>query len=108
MKYGLPDRTIEKLCEVFAHYSQIEKVVLYGSRARGTYKTGSDIDITLWGAELTHSVLSRIDTELDELLLPYMIDLSIFRQIDNPAMVKHIQRDGVSLYEKVNSGGRCA
>ena len=79
-------------------------MVLYGSRARGTYKTGSDIDLTLWGAELTHSVLSRIDTELDELLLPYMIDLSIFRQIENPEMVKHIQRDGVSLYERADRG----
>lgn len=54
MKYGLSERTIEKLREVFAHYPQVEKVVLYGSRARGTYKTGSDIDITLWGGR-THA-----------------------------------------------------
>lgn len=104
MKYGLPERTIQKLCEVFSHYPEVEKVVLYGSRARGTYKNGSDIDLTLWGAELSHSVLSRIDTELDDLLLPYMIDLSNFSQIENPAMIQQIQRDGVNLYEKSGRG----
>lgn len=108
MKYGLPERTIQKLCEVFSHYPEVEKVVLYGSRARGTYKNGSDIDLTLWGAELSHSVLSRIDSELDDLLLPYMIDLSNFSQIENPAMIQQIQRDGVNLYEKSGRGERCA
>ena len=105
MKHGLPERTIQKLCEVFSHYPEVEKVVLYGSRARGTYKNGSDIDLTLWGPELSHKVLSRIDTELDDLLLPYMIDLSIFSQIGNPAMIQHIQREGISLYEKSDRGG---
>lgn len=108
MKYGLPERTIQKLCEVFSHYPEVEKVVLYGSRARGTYKNGSDIDLTLWGAELSHSVLSRIDTELDDLLLPYMIDLSSFSQIENPAMIQQVQRDGVNLYEKSGRGEMCA
>ena len=108
MKYGLPERTIQKLCEVFSHYPEVEKVVLYGSRARGTYKNGSDIDLTLWGAELSHSVLSRIDSELDDLLLPYMIDLSNFSQIENPAMIQQIQRDGVNLYEKSGRGGQGA
>ncbi|MDD9972692.1 MAG: nucleotidyltransferase domain-containing protein, partial [Candidatus Poribacteria bacterium] len=63
-------------------------------------RNGSDIDLTLCGDALTHSVLSRIDTELDDLLLPYTIDLSIFHQIDNPDMVEQIQRIGVDFYEK--------
>ncbi|RKU39253.1 hypothetical protein C6496_02395 [Candidatus Poribacteria bacterium] len=65
-----------------------------------TVRNGSDIDLTLYGDALTHSILSRIDTELDDLLLPYTIDLSIFHQIDNPAMVEQIQRIGVNFYEK--------
>lgn len=100
MKYGLSDQTLRKIQSVFSHYPQIEKAILYGSRAAGTYRNGSDIDLTLYGAALTHSVLSRIDTELDDLLLPYTIDLSIFHQIENPAMVEQIQRVGVSFYEK--------
>ena len=100
MKYGLSDRTLQKIHGVLSHYPQVEKAILYGSRAAGTYRNGSDIDLTLCGDTLTHSVLSRIDTELDDLLLPYTIDLSIFHQIDNPAMVEQIQRIGVNFYEK--------
>ncbi|MDE0015663.1 nucleotidyltransferase domain-containing protein [Candidatus Poribacteria bacterium] len=100
MKYGLPDRTLQKIQGVLSHYPQIESAILYGSRATGTYRNGSDIDLTLCGDTLTHSILSRIDTELDDLLLPYTIDLSIFHQIDNPDMVEQIQRIGVNFYEK--------
>lgn len=100
MKYGLSDRILQKIQGVFSHYPQVESAILYGSRSTGTYRNGSDIDLTLCGEALTHSVLSRIDTELDDLLLPYTIDLSIFHQIDNPAMVEQIQRSGVNFYEK--------
>ena len=100
MKYGLSDRTLQKIQDVFSHYLQIERAILYGSRATGTYRNGSDIDLTLYGNALTHSVLSQIDTELDDLLLPYTIDLSIFHQINNPAMIEQIQRIGVNFYEK--------
>ena len=100
MKYGLSDRTLEKIRGVFSHYPEVEKAILYGSRATGGYRNGSDIDLTLCGAALTHSVLSQIDTELDDLLLPYTIDLSIFHQINNSTMVAQIQRVGVNFYEK--------
>ena len=79
MRYGLSDRTLQKIHEVFKQYPQIEKAILYGSRAIGTYQNGSDIDLTLCGEGLTHSILSKIDTDLDDLLLPYTIDLSVFR-----------------------------
>ncbi len=78
MKYGLSNRTLQKIQSVLSHYPQVERAILYGSRATGTYRNGSDIDLTLYGDALTHSILSRIDTELDDLLLPYTIDLSIF------------------------------
>ncbi len=100
MKYGLSNSTLQKIQGVLSHYPQVEKAILYGSRATGTYRNGSDIDLTLYGDALTHSILSRIDTELDDLLLPYTIDLSIFHQIDNPAMVEQIQRIGVNFYER--------
>ena len=100
MKYGLSNRTLQKIQSVLSHYPQVERAILYGSRATETYRNGSDIDLTLYGDALTHNILSRIDTELDDLLLPYTIDLSIFHQIDNPVMVEQIQRIGVNFYEK--------
>ena len=99
-RFGLNEKTIRQICGVFAKYPQVEKAVLYGSRAKGNYKTGSDIDLTLCGeAELTLGILYKIMDELDQLLLPYTIDLSIFMQINDPEVVEHIRRVGVTFYE---------
>ncbi len=100
MKYGLSDQTIEKIHSVFVKYPQIEKAILYGSRATGNYRNGSDIDLTLCGEGLTHSILTKIDFDLDDLLLPYMIDISDFSKIGNSDMIKQIQNVGVQFYEK--------
>lgn len=101
MLFGLKESTIQKICTVLSHYPQVEKAVLYGSRAKGNFKNGSDIDLTLrGGAGLTLNVLYRIMDELDDLLLPYTIDLSIFHQISDTDVVEHIQRVGVTFYKK--------
>jgi predicted nucleotidyltransferase len=101
MKFGLQETTIEKICSVLASHPQIEKVLLYGSRAKGNYKNGSDIDLTLVGGpDLTMKVLFRIMDEIDDLLLPYTFDLSIFNHISDPDVIEHIQRVGVLLYER--------
>lgn len=101
MQYGLSAQTLQKILDVFARYPQVEEVVLYGSRARGDYKNGSDIDLTLRGGnELTHTLVSRIANDLDDQLLPYTIDLCIFENICNPEMVEQIERVGVALYKK--------
>ncbi len=101
MKYGLSEQTRQKICDVFVRYPQEEEVVLYGSRAKGDYKNGSDIDLTLHGgASLTHSILSKIANDLDDQLLPYTIDLSIFKNIRNPDMIEQIERIGVTFYKK--------
>ena len=101
MKYGLSDSTIQKICAVFAKYPPVERVILYGSRAKGNYKNGSDIDFTLCGGtDITQRVLYRIMDELDDLLLPYTIDLSIFNDIDDADVIEHIRRAGATFYEK--------
>ena len=78
----------------------IEKVVLYGSRAKDNYREGSDIDLTLMGDALSHAQLNRIKMQIDDLLLPYTIDLSIFELIDNANLIDHIRRVGVVFYER--------
>ena len=77
-----------------------EKAVLYGSRAMGNFRPGSDIDLTLFGASLTSLELGIIGEELDDLLLPYEIDLSIFQRIENSDLRDHIERVGVAFYRK--------
>ena len=100
MKYGLPESAVQKVCTVLSRYPQVERAILYGSRAKGSHKKGSDIDLTLQGVDLTLEVLYRILDDLDDLLLPYTVDLSIFNNIDDPDMLEHVQRVGVTFYEK--------
>jgi uncharacterized protein len=100
MRYGLKEQTIESICGVFARHPLVEKAMLYGSRAMGNFKPGSDIDLTLFGESLTSLELGIIDEELDDLLLPYQIDLSIFHRIENMDLREHIERVGVVFYRK--------
>ena len=100
MNHGLSDATVKKIREVLAGFPEVEKAVLYGSRAKGTFKPGSDIDLTLYGPALSFSLLGRIDTALDDLLLPSEMDLSLVASITHPALLDHIRRVGVVLYEK--------
>ena len=104
MNYGLKDATIEKIHSVFARHPEVEKAILYGSRAKGNYKNGSDIDLTLHGGTaLTLNVLYRILDELDDLLLPYTFDLSILTNIEDTSLLEHIQRVGIVFYESNNT-----
>ncbi|WLI89794.1 nucleotidyltransferase domain-containing protein [Massilia sp. R2A-15] len=106
MDFGLPDAAIEKIRLALARHPEVEQAKLYGSRARGTFKNSSDIDLTLQGEQLTHRTLLRLMDELDDLLLPWMIDLSIFSALDHPALRHQIERDGVIFYERVQPRGQ--
>lgn len=99
-QFGLSAETLEKINGVIAQHPEVESVILYGSRAKGNYRNGSDIDITLTGSALTHSVMLRIDDEIDDLLLPYLFDISIFSHIDNPDLIDHIRCHGIPLYKR--------
>lgn len=100
-RFGLEEQDIGKICTVVSHYPQVDKAILYGSRAKGNYRNGSDIDLTLVGEDdLDLSVLGKIMEEIDDLLLPYMFDLSIFHKISDPGVLDHIRRVGVIFYER--------
>jgi predicted nucleotidyltransferase len=101
MKYGLSDKVISKIIQVFMQFPKIEKAVLYGSRAKGNYKKGSDIDLVIKGDNITISYLAKIRNAIDDLLLPYMVDLCWFDTIDNPSLINHINRVGIILYKKI-------
>lgn len=100
MPYGLKDSELTNLKALFAKNDRLERVILYGSRAKGTYKPFSDVDITLVGRELTHSDLNRMILDIDDLLLPYMFDISIFHTLKSSDLIDHINRRGIVIYEK--------
>jgi predicted nucleotidyltransferase len=100
MNTGLNKLTTEKICSVFKKFLQIEKAILYGSRAIGTYKPGSDIDLSLVGKDLSQDVMWKICEALDDLLLPYLFDLSLYETLDKLELKEHISNVGVVFYQR--------
>jgi predicted nucleotidyltransferase len=103
LKFGLSEADIEKIKLVFLKYSDIEKVVIYGSRAKGNYKPSSDIDLTIFTENKEISFLFKIENEIDDLMLPYKVDLSIFALLENESLKDHILRIGQVFYYKTGS-----
>ena len=104
MNYGLTDTDLQKLTMLFSRNRKIEQVILYGSRAKGNYKPFSDIDITLIGEGLTRSDVNRLASDIDDLLLPYQFDISIFASLKNKELIEHIKRVGIGIYQNNREG----
>lgn len=100
MLYGLTDIEVRKLTGIFASNKRIEKVILYGSRAKGNFKPFSDVDITLVGEELSRGDLNQVIREVDDLLLPYQFDISLCHKLKNEALIEHIDRRGIEIYAR--------
>lgn len=107
MKFGLTVETIAKINSVFAKYPEIEEVIIYGSRAKGNFREGSDIDITLKGEKLSPQLVSKLYWEIDELNTPYLFDISIFAHLTNTELKAHIQRVGQLFYVRENLNRQC-
>lgn len=98
MKFGLEDLDIQKIQSVFTQFPEIQKVIIYGSRAKGNFKMGSDIDLTIVGENLSFSLLLSIRGVLADLNLPYLFDVSIFTSLENLDLIEHINRVGQEFY----------
>ncbi len=99
MTYGLSEQAIAKVHQVLAHHPQVERAILFGSRAKGCQKPGSDIDLSFVGT-LDRRQLGRIADELDDLLLPYEFSLSIYNRITDPDFLAHVNRVGITFYNR--------
>lgn len=100
MTWGLSEQTISAIHNIFAQFPEIESAILYGSRAKGNYREGSDIDITLKGAALTTAHVLRISNAIDDILLPYQFDISVWHTIENTSLLEHIERIGQVFYTR--------
>ena len=99
MKYGLSDKTFDTLESIFRKYSGIRQVILYGSRAKGNYRNGSDIDLSLkTDNSFTRTDLLHIAGDFDDSDMPYFVDVSIYDKLSNPDLKAHIDRVGKILY----------
>ncbi|CAN5464746.1 nucleotidyltransferase domain-containing protein [soil metagenome] len=98
MQFGLKDETIQKMNSIFKEFNSVDKVIIYGSRAKGNFRPGSDIDLTIEGKDLNLRSLSQISIKLDDLSLPYLLDLSIKNKITKQELLDHIERVGKVFY----------
>jgi len=99
MQYGLSDNTINILNSIFRKYQGINQAVLYGSRAKGKYRNGSDIDLSLKTDDgFSFDDLLDISGDFDDSDLPYFVDVSIYDTLSNPDLKAHIDRVGKVLY----------
>lgn len=96
--FGLSAATLDKLNSIFARHDAIDAVLIYGSRAKGNYRPGSDIDLSIKGSEIPFAELMQIEDQIDDLMLPYTVDLSQYRQLENADLIAHIDRVGVEIY----------
>lgn len=96
--FGLPERTINLLLEYFKSKPFIEKVLIYGSRAKGSYKNGSDIDLAIWTDN--HDAIQKIWGELDDLPTPYMFDVTDYKALTHEGLKNNIDTDGKLFYQK--------
>jgi predicted nucleotidyltransferase len=102
--FGLSPKVAGTIRTILAAFPEVEKAVIYGSRAIGAHKPGSDIDLTLFGDRPTSDIRSRIAARLDDSPIPHTLDLSLYAELDHAKLREHIDRVGVVFYERGSAG----
>lgn len=96
---GLTNEEMQRLVAVLSTQLNIERAIVYGSRAKGTNRRFSDVNMALVGKNLSHSDLNQVAMKIDDLLLPYEFDLSLYSSLTNENLIEHIKRVGKVIYE---------
>lgn len=101
MRLGLKEKDIEYIINSLRKFSEVEKAVIFGSRAKGNYKIGSDIDLAIYGEKITFDVVSKIHYLLEDTgPLPYCVDVIDYSHLEHEELKKHIDRIGEVIYLK--------
>jgi predicted nucleotidyltransferase len=101
MKFGLKAQDLEYIIKTIAEFQEIEKAAIFGSRAKGTYKPGSDIDIALFGESVSFNTISKLHAILEEESpMPYFFDIFDYNHSDSNDLKAHVDRVGITIYEK--------
>ncbi|WP_339704386.1 nucleotidyltransferase domain-containing protein [Algoriphagus aquimarinus] len=104
-KFGLLDADIESIVSVLSNHAEVEKAYIFGSRAKGNYRTGSDVDLALKGEKLDFETVSQISYLLnEETNMPYKFDVLNYHSIKEPELLVHIDRIGVEVFKRKKVG----
>lgn len=97
---GLTEKHKEIIGRIFSRQPHVEEAIVFGSRAKGNYKPGSDIDMAIKGPNLTRADLCALAGDFEESLLPFFVDLQPYSSISNPELKGHIDRVGITIYKR--------
>lgn len=101
MDFGLKTADLEYIILAIKSFTEIEKAVIFGSRAKGTYKTGSDIDIAIFGDGVSFTTISKLHSQLeDKSSMPYLFDIVDYTHNLHKELKEHIDQMGKLIYEK--------
>lgn len=101
-QFGLSERIVDSLRDVFARYPMVRKAVMYGSRAAGSHRSYSDIDIAVMAPAMQDRDFSALWNELDDLPILFRLDVVHFERVSNPRLRQNIIAEGVVLYPAAN------
>ncbi|GAX91169.1 nucleotidyltransferase family protein [Effusibacillus lacus] len=100
-QFGISDKSFQLLLDTFIHYTQVEEVILFGSRAKGNYKKGSDIDLAIKGEECSASLALTLQSYInEELPIPYTVDVIDYNSLNHKELKEHIDRVGIKFYKR--------
>ncbi len=99
--FGLTDRDIKTLQDIFKKHPDVQKVFIFGSRAKGTYKPGSDVDLAIMNEGVKDTFIREMESDFEDSSLPYTVDLVNYHTIKHPELKNHIDRVGLPFYEKL-------
>ncbi len=100
MDTGLTERDRQTIYSILANYPAVQSVTIFGSRVKGTFKPGSDIDLAIMNDEPTKLDLIRLKSEFDDSDLPYVVDIVKYPSIKLKELKMHIDRVGIPFYER--------
>jgi len=101
-KFGISDQSFEIFLNTISDCKDIDYAVIFGSRAIGNFKRGSDIDIAIYGEKLQRDTVINLSAKLNEgTPIPYYIDVVDPRYLENQDLIDHINRVGIVFYKKM-------
>jgi predicted nucleotidyltransferase len=97
--FGIYPKSFDEIQTILEKCDSIEEVVIYGSRAKGNFREGSDIDITLLGT-VSKQDFNKLWHDLDDSFIPYKFDISIYNELTSDSLKEHIERVGKTFYKR--------
>jgi len=101
MMYGIPEKSFQLILSAINRLAEIESAAIYGSRAMGNYKNGSDIDLVVYGRDINQQVILKLKTELEHKLpIPYFFDITHYETLENPGLKEHIDQYAKEIFRR--------